>query len=257
VALVIVVAGAGVAGVVASVVLAGLGPLADALADRSPVRWPPPRQMLRSVVRPPQALLASTVAGVVVVAVVVRWHRAPAGLALVLAVLVVATLAALVDRRCHRLPDVLVLPLAGASAFVATAWSVVTGEWWRLASLVVGAVVAGGVLGVAWTVGMGLGDVKFGAALAGVAAWPAPSIVEAVSAALGLVALAAILATGWWLSVAARRRPAPRWFPFGPFLATSMVAVVLWVGAPASGVGGTGSPCGTGPPVDSWVCSVS
>ena len=218
-----------VAALSASLTAGVAGPLADALARRHPIVIPPPARWVALAVRSPQR---AGVAGLVGALVAWRWEAEPLAAVVVLAALGVAGVAAMVDRRCHRLPDLLVAPLGLGLVVVAGGWSLVSGEpRWLVAAGVAGAA-AGGVLILGWAAGMGFGDVKFGAALGLGLGWSVGSPTVAVFAGLGLVGLAAAGASVWWGWRRTVGGCAPRWFPFGPFLAAAALVGLLLLGPP-------------------------
>lgn len=168
-------------------------------------------------------------------------------------------LSAMVDVRCHRLPDAITAPLWAVAWPVMVVVALAGGDATRIRSSLVAGVVAAVVLGIGWLAGMGLGDVKLGALLALVAGWMAPDPVAAAGAALALVLLATCAAvagaTGRWLGhvlarwldgrldgwrggrlVVLRRwtvAQPDRWFAFGPHLVVAAMAVVAVAGPPA------------------------
>ncbi len=240
--------------------------IADALATREPVTFAPLGEWWRRVAaRPRIAALAAAAAA----AMALRWAAAPLAAVAMLTAVGVAALAAMVDVRCHRLPDVLVGPLALGLVAVVGMSAAVRSEPQRLGSALLAGVVAGLLLGVGWLVGMGLGDVKFGAALGVLVGWPVGSSEGAVLAALAVIGGAASAASLWWAARRLLGGGADRWFPFGPFLAGAAILLVFAIGPPTSPAAGdladspagrqagTGSPCAPGPPVDSGVCSAS
>lgn len=227
---VVVALGAALAG---SVAVAAAGPVADALAQRVTPPWPSLSALVGLVCGHP---LRSVVAGSVVAAMTVRWSADPAAGLVVAVASAFAVLAAMVDWRCQRLPDVVVVRLALSSWGGAMAYAVVTGAPWRIVGMVVGAAGAGLVLGAAWLVGMGLGDVKLGMVLAGVVGWIAPSAADALSSSLVSVGLAALIGTTWWVGSALQRSmrnmAVLRWYAFGPFLVASFLVMSFALGAP-------------------------
>lgn len=217
--------------IVGSVIAAGVArPVADALAQRRPVRLPPVSRWVSLALDTPRPATAAT--GLVAALVLLRWGVEPVAAAVALVAAGAATVASLVDLRCHRLPDLIVGPLGAGLVLAAGAWSVAAGDGrWLVSALLAGAT-AGAVLGVGWLVGMGLGDVKFGAVLGVLLGWAVGSPTSAVLVALGGVGLASLGATGWWGWGAFVRGDAPRWFPFGPFLAGSTLVIGLLTGPP-------------------------
>ena len=114
----------------------------------------------------------------------------------------------LIDQRDHRLPNVLVVPAIAAGLVAGV------GEWFAAATppltpLIAGVVYTTFLLILNLVGGMGMGDVKLGAAL-GLAAWtPAVAVLGPVAAFLagGLVATALLL-----------RGQRGRQIAFGPYL---------------------------------------
>jgi len=240
------------------------GGVAAALARRGAVALPPLGQWRACLTAQPRSAgLAALVGGLLAM----RWSTAPLAAAAMLAAVGVAVLAAMVDVRCHRLPNVLVGPLALVLVVVVATSAVVRAEPQRLGAALLAGAGSGILLGVGWIVGMGLGDVKFGAALGVLVGWPVGSWSGAMLAALGVVGGAATAASVWWGWSTLRRRSTPRWFPFGPFLAAAAVLVLFATGPPGAAATqpesssgqrwGTGSPCTPGSPVDSGGCSAS
>lgn len=224
--------------IAASVVLAGWVPgAADALAARRRLplggTWP---WVSRTGRHRWWWVAAPAVAGV-------TWWRfaaVPAEAVVVLAVGAVAWLDAAVDVRCHRLPDAVAAPLWAVTWAVVAAVSLAGGQPWRLHPVVAASAAAGVVLAVVWLVGMGFGDVKFGAIVAGVVGWQAPTVADAVHRALAMVLVAALASVVWvGLTRLGRARrcggrlaggPAAGWFAFGPFLAVGAAVMVLAAG---------------------------
>ena len=205
--------------------------VADALAQRQSVQLPPLRRWVSLALGAPRR--SQLVANLVVVVIVARWGAEPIAAVVALVVAGAAALASLVDVRCHRLPDVIVAPLGIGLLLTALTWSASSGQGSWLASALAAGTAAGAVLGTGWLVGMGLGDVKFGAALGLLSGWAVGSPAAAVLAALGGVGLASLGAAGWWAWGTVVRGDAPRWFPFGPFLAASALVVGLLTGPPS------------------------
>ncbi|MCX5194679.1 A24 family peptidase [Streptomyces sp. NBC_00249] len=137
----------------------------------------------------------------------------------------VLVLLALVDLAVHRLPDVLTLPLAAATAALLGAAALLPGAAgsWRLALL------GGGALGASYLVlflinpaGMGLGDVKLALALGVALGWYGWGVWVA-GAFLGLL-YGAVYGLGLVLRGRAGRRTG---FAFGPFMAAGALTGVL------------------------------
>ncbi|GGP89247.1 prepilin peptidase [Streptomyces roseolilacinus] len=136
-----------------------------------------------------------------------------------------ALLLAIVDRRVHRLPDHLTLPLAAAVPLLLGVAALLPGRAgsWRLS--VLGALALGGAYLVLFLVnpnGMGFGDVKLafplGAAL-GWYGWP----VLLAGAFAGF-----LLGAAYGLGLIVRRRATRRSaIPFGPFMITGTLLGLL------------------------------
>ncbi|WP_345199864.1 A24 family peptidase [Streptomyces lavendulae] len=134
-------------------------------------------------------------------------------------------LLALVDLAVHRLPDVLTLPLAAATAALLGAAALLPGAAgsWRLALL------GGGALGAAYLLlflinpaGMGLGDVKLALPLGVALGWYGWGV-WLVGAFLGLL-YGALYGLGLLLRGRATRTTG---FAFGPFMAAGALTGVL------------------------------
>ncbi|MDX2389756.1 MULTISPECIES: A24 family peptidase [unclassified Streptomyces] len=137
----------------------------------------------------------------------------------------VLVLLALVDLAVHRLPDVLTLPLAAATAGLLGCAALLPGAAgsWRLALL------GGGALGAAYLVlflinpaGMGLGDVKLALPLGVALGWYGWGVWTA-GAFLGFL-YGALYGLGLLLSGRATRKQG---FAFGPFMAAGALTGVL------------------------------
>ncbi|MFJ2439291.1 prepilin peptidase [Streptomyces sp. NPDC087658] len=128
----------------------------------------------------------------------------------------VAVLLALVDRRVHRLPDRLTLPLATAAAVLLGPAALLPGS----AGSYPGALLGGVVLGLCYFVlflinpnGMGFGDVKLALSLGAVLGWYG-WLVLFLGAFAGFL-LGAVYGVGLMLLRRADRKSA---IPFGPFM---------------------------------------
>ncbi|MET9463414.1 A24 family peptidase [Streptomyces sp. NPDC006544] len=134
----------------------------------------------------------------------------------------------LVDAAVHRLPDVLTLPLAAATAVTLGAASLVPGAGgsWRRALL--GGLVLGGCYGLLHLVnprGMGFGDVKLALAVGQVLGWYGWPVLFAGT----LAAFLAGAVHGLALMVLRRGdRTTP--IPFGPFMAGGALVGVVYAG---------------------------
>lgn len=135
------------------------------------------------------------------------------------AVLLVALVPVVVIDLEHRLiPDVVVLPAAGAA--LALAIVAEPGRWWVPTAAALGASLFLGVLALVHPAGMGLGDAKLAlllGAVLGAAVIPALAFAFTAGALLGAVLLVRLGAGGRTLAV-----------PFGPFLAAGAVAALVW-----------------------------
>jgi leader peptidase (prepilin peptidase) / N-methyltransferase len=204
---------------------------ASALATRSVVpRLPPAASALAAIGRHPARSLAWAL---LPATVMIRFGPQPVDGAVVLGVMGCAVLSAMVDVRCHRLPDAITAPLWAVAWPVMAAVAVIGGNPTRIRLALVAALVAVVVLGVGWLVGMGLGDVKLGAVLALVAGWLAADPAAAVGAALAMVALASVAAVVHAMAGMAAGRLRRQWFAFGPHLVAAATVVVM-VAGPAS-----------------------
>ncbi|GAA2453390.1 A24 family peptidase [Streptomyces macrosporus] len=140
-----------------------------------------------------------------------------------------AVLLAVVDRRVHRLPDVVTLPLAAGGVALLGAAALLPGaggSWTR-------ALLGGPVLGAAYLVlflinprGMGLGDVKLALPVGVALGWYGWGVLL-VGAFAGLVFGAVY---GMSL-VVARRASRKAAMPLGPFMVAGALVGLLWGGA--------------------------
>lgn len=204
---------------------------ADRLAERRrPPSVPGPTGVARSVLRRPAAGVSGAMLGVGVVS---AYWPSWGGIVLVGVVTMVGVLAAMVDARCHRLPNVLTGGSLVITAAVGIAWAIAGGEAWRLGTAAAGAVVAVAVTGTAWLVGMGLGDVKYAAGAGSVIGWVSVGPLAAVADVLAFVLIASVTAVAWRMGATLRRRhlSGTPWFAFGPFLVAGATTVLLWPGA--------------------------
>ncbi|MFI5802517.1 prepilin peptidase [Streptomyces sp. NPDC051561] len=143
-----------------------------------------------------------------------------------------ALLLAVVDRRVHRLPDVLTFPLAGAAVLLLGAAELLPGDGGSWVSALIGGAGLGATYFVLFLVnpnGMGFGDVKLALGI-GVAlgwyGWP----VLFVGALAGFV-LGALYGVGLMITRRGGRKTA---IPFGPFMLTGTWAGLL-IGALGAG----------------------
>ncbi|MFF4187920.1 prepilin peptidase [Streptomyces sp. NPDC001691] len=128
----------------------------------------------------------------------------------------VAVLLGLVDRRVHRLPDVLTLPLAAAATVLLGLAALVPGHAGSWTGALIGELFLGGgylVLVLINPAGMGLGDAKLALGLGAALGWYGPPVLLA-GALLGL-GLGALYGLGLLVLRRAGRATA---IPYGPFL---------------------------------------
>ncbi|WP_338672529.1 A24 family peptidase [Streptomyces sp. SCSIO 30461] len=126
----------------------------------------------------------------------------------------VAVLLALVDRRVHRLPDLLTLPLAAAAAMLLGGAALVPGAAGSWTTALLGGLVLGGAYFTLFLVnpqGMGFGDVKLAVPLGTALGWYGWEVLFA-GAFAGFL-LGAVYGFGLVLLRRASRRSA---IPFGP-----------------------------------------
>lgn len=150
----------------------------------------------------------------------------PGRFAALVVVLVPAALAAAVDARTHRLPDVLVLPVYPLLAAVLLVTTLTDGDGSRAGRVVVAGVVAAvaaALLHLLAPAGLGFGDVKLVAPLAALCAWDGwvgPVVWQVATWASAGVAVLVLLVSG-----RVRRGST---IPLGPHLVVgALVAVVL------------------------------
>ena len=236
-------AGAAAGGVAAAValIMVGLAPLVGVCLPHVVARleqrlWPPLPVViaLRAVVGLPAGLrhhhsgLWALVAVVGAAAVALRFgHHAPS-LVVVGVVTGAGVLAAAVDLRCHRLPDALTAPTWLLVWPVIVGSSVFGGDPGRIRLALAGGLVAVAALGFGWVLGMGLGDVKFGAVMAVVVGWLTTGFHHAITSVLAMVVVASGASALW--AVAAGLRSGARTarvYAFGPWLVAAAVGVVM------------------------------
>lgn len=226
---------------------------AGALARRSALPALPGAASIVQSVR--QRPWSSVVAACCPVVCLVRFGSAPVDAAVVMVVVGGGILSAMVDVRCHRLPDAITAPLWATVWPVMVVAAVAAGDTVRIRSALVAAMVTMAVLGVGWIAGMGLGDVKMGALLALTAGWLCTDPAQALTVAFSFVLLAAGAAVAgsvvtWmarrpWMASGPRRwagrdhRASPGtgngWFAFGPHLVAAATVVMVALG-PVSAV---------------------
>ncbi|MFE6697103.1 prepilin peptidase [Streptomyces sp. NPDC057718] len=149
-----------------------------------------------------------------------------------LALAPVAVLLAVVDRRVHRLPDPLTLPLAGAAALLLGGAALLPGHAGSWTSGLLGGLVLGGFYFLLFLInpnGMGFGDVKLALALGVALGWYGWTV-------LFLGAFAGFLfGAAYGLALVLLRRAGRRTgIPFGPFMIGGALAGLL-LGALAAG----------------------
>ncbi|MFC9246766.1 prepilin peptidase [Streptomyces sp. NPDC057136] len=138
----------------------------------------------------------------------------------------VAVLLAVIDRRVHRLPDRLTLPLAGAAALLLGTVSLApehTGSW---ASALLGGLTLGGFYFLLFLInpnGMGFGDVKLALSLGVALGWYGWAVLFAGGFAGFL--LGAVYGLGLMLMRRAGRKTG---IPFGPFMIAGALLGVLF-----------------------------
>lgn len=138
----------------------------------------------------------------------------------------VAVLLAVIDRRVHRLPDRLTLPLAGAAALLLGAVSLApehTGSW---TSALLGGLALGGFYFLLFLInpnGMGFGDVKLALSLGVALGWFGWAVLFAGGFAGFL--LGAVYGLGLMLLRGAGRKTG---IPFGPFMIAGALLGVLF-----------------------------
>ncbi|MBT2489158.1 prepilin peptidase [Streptomyces sp. ISL-96] len=145
-----------------------------------------------------------------------------------------AVLLAVVDRRVHRLPDVLTLPLAAATAALLGLASLLPGHGGSWPTALLGGVALGGGYLLLFLInpnGMGFGDVKLAVALGTALGWYGWTVFFA-GAFAGFL-LGAVYGLGLVVLRRAGRRTA---IPFGPFMITGTLAGLLLGGLAFSAV---------------------
>ncbi|MEV0023561.1 A24 family peptidase [Streptomyces atroolivaceus] len=128
----------------------------------------------------------------------------------------VAVLLAVIDRRVHRLPDTLTLPLAGAAAALLGGAALLPGHGGSWISALLGGVALGGFYFLLFLInpnGMGFGDVKLALALGVALGWYGWAVLFAGGFAGFL--FGAVYGAGLMLVRRAGRKTG---IPFGPFM---------------------------------------
>jgi leader peptidase (prepilin peptidase)/N-methyltransferase len=136
----------------------------------------------------------------------------------------ILVVASAIDRRCHRLPDLLTLPAAALMAGAVAIAAGVDDDFGLLAAAIGGALILAGTLFVvhlASPAGMGFGDVKLAVPIGlVVGARGTGAVIAALLAALVLGAVAGLVTL-------ARHRDRRRPFAFGPCLGAGAVLALL------------------------------
>ncbi|MFD8311297.1 prepilin peptidase [Streptomyces sp. NPDC059694] len=137
----------------------------------------------------------------------------------------VAVLLAVVDRRVHRLPDPLTLPLAGAAVLLLGAAALLPGHAGSWTSGLLGGLALGGFYLLLFLInpnGMGFGDVKLALALGVVLGWYGWAVLF-VGGFTGFL-FGAVYGLGLVLLRRAGRRTG---IPFGPFMMAGTLTGLL------------------------------
>ncbi|MGX1880971.1 prepilin peptidase [Streptomyces sp. NPDC055287] len=143
-------------------------------------------------------------------------------------------LLAVVDRRVHRLPDVLTLPLAAATAALLGLAALLPGDGGSWPASLLGGVALGGGYLLLFLInpnGMGFGDVKLAVALGTALGWYGWPLF--FTGAFAGFLFGALYGVGLVILRRAGRRTA---IPFGPFMITGTLAGLLLGGLAASAV---------------------
>jgi leader peptidase (prepilin peptidase)/N-methyltransferase len=137
----------------------------------------------------------------------------------------VGSVASLIDLRTHRLPNRVILPSYPVVVALLAVASGIGHEWWPFDRAVIAMALVAGfyiVLGLGFTHGLGLGDVKLGGLLALGLGWLGwPILTTGVLAAWGLAALATLAVH------VMRPRQQGRTIALGPFLCLGALAAVV------------------------------
>ncbi|MEU5131359.1 prepilin peptidase [Streptomyces californicus] len=169
-------------------------------------------------------LLAPVVTAVVCVALAAATGARPE-LAAWLALTPVAVLLAVVDRRVHRLPDPLTLPLAAAAVLLLGGAALLPGAAGSWTSGLLGGLALGGFYFLLFLInpnGMGFGDVKLALALGMALGWYGWAVLF-VGGFAGFL-FGAAYGLGLVLLRGAGRKTG---IPFGPFMITGALAGLL------------------------------
>ncbi|MGY1454521.1 prepilin peptidase [Streptomyces sp. SS8] len=137
----------------------------------------------------------------------------------------VAVLLAVVDRRVHRLPDHLTLPLAAAVTVLLGAAALVPAHAGAWSTALLGGLLLGGFYFVLFLInpdGMGFGDVKLALSLGVVLGWYGWDILFA--GAFGGLLFGAVYGIGLMVLRGASRGSA---IPFGPFMVAGALVGLL------------------------------
>ncbi|MFJ2026573.1 prepilin peptidase [Streptomyces sp. NPDC087897] len=190
----------------------------------SPAPAPAPGGPVRhSAVYAPR-LLTSVVTVVVCVALAAATGARPE-LIVWLALTPVAVLLAVVDRRVHRLPDPLTLPLAGAAVLLLGAAALLPGHGGSWTSGLLGGLALGGFYFLLFLInpnGMGFGDVKLALALGVALGWYGWAVLF-LGGFAGFL-FGAVYGLGLVLLRRAGRRTG---IPFGPFMIAGTLTGLL------------------------------
>ncbi|WP_250287699.1 prepilin peptidase [Streptomyces atroolivaceus] len=143
----------------------------------------------------------------------------------------VAVLLAVIDRRVHRLPDTLTLPLAGAAAALLGGAALLPGHGGSWISALFGGVALGGFYFLLFLInpnGMGFGDVKLALALGVALGWYGWAVLFAGGFAGFL--FGAVYGAGLMLVRRAGRKTG---IPFGPFMIAGALCGLVFGGLAA------------------------
>jgi leader peptidase (prepilin peptidase) / N-methyltransferase len=206
-------AGAGIALLVSPYLAA----LTISAPDRGNAAWWRPRRCggARCAVTAVVAFVLAALAGAAS-----DWTKAwPAYLALALA----GTVLTIVDIEHHRLPDRLIGPAAIAAALVFVGVAAVVPDWTALGRCVIAAVVVFALLTAVVLIapgGLGFGDVKLAALLAGCLAWRNwRAVLDGLTLGVVVAGVAALVL------MMMRRGGRGSHIPLGPFLVTAALVV--------------------------------